>query len=104
MVHDCPAFRAKDGGAWASLPTKPVVDRDCKQKADVNGERQFAPMLEWRSRELGNRFSAAVIALIEYRASLPRCARRGRAMNLAEGCKERGRTLRLVDAPRDEEP
>lgn len=65
LIHDCPVFRAKDGSAWATLPSKPVVDRDGRQKADANGKRQFAPMLEWRSRELGNRFSPAVIALIE---------------------------------------
>jgi hypothetical protein len=65
LVHDCPIFRAKDAGAWAALPAKPVVDRDGKQRPDINGKRQFAPMLEWRSRELSNRFSAAVTALIE---------------------------------------
>jgi hypothetical protein len=65
LVHDCLVLRAKDGGAWAALPANPVVDRTGKQKADVNGERQFVPMLEWRSRELGSRFSAAGIAPIE---------------------------------------
>ena len=65
LVHDCPIFRAKDGGAWAALPVKPVFDRDRRQKADINGKRQFAPVLEWRSRELANRFSVAVIALVE---------------------------------------
>jgi hypothetical protein len=59
LVHDCLVLRAKDGGAWAALPANLVVDRTGKQKTDVNGERQFVPMLEWRSRELGNRFSAA---------------------------------------------
>jgi hypothetical protein len=64
LVHDCPVFRAKDGSAWAALPAKPVVDRDGKQKADANGKRQFAPVLEWCNRELANRFSAVVINLI----------------------------------------
>jgi hypothetical protein len=65
LVHDRPVFRAKDGSVWAGLPAKPVVDRDGRQKADVNGTRRFAPLLEWRSRERGDRFSAVVIALIE---------------------------------------
>jgi hypothetical protein len=57
LVHDCPIFHAKDGSAWAALPATPVTGR--------HGRRQFAPMVEWRSPELGNRFSAAVIALID---------------------------------------
>jgi hypothetical protein len=65
LVHDCPVFRAKDGSAWAAVSAKPVVDRDGRQKADINGKLQLAPMLEWRSREVGNRFSATLIALIE---------------------------------------
>jgi len=38
--------------------------RDGKEKADANGKRRFAPGLEWRNRELANRFSAAVINVI----------------------------------------
>jgi hypothetical protein len=41
LVHDCPVFC--DGGAWAALRAKPVIDRDGKRKADVNGRRQFVP-------------------------------------------------------------
>jgi hypothetical protein len=62
LVHDCPVFC---DGAWAALRAKPAIDRDGKQKADVNGERQFVPMFERCSRELADRFSAAVVALIE---------------------------------------
>ncbi len=63
LVHDCPAFRSKDGGAWTALSAKPVVDYYGKQTVDANGKRHFAPMLERCSRELVNRFSPAVIAL-----------------------------------------
>jgi hypothetical protein len=64
-LFECPIFRAKDGNAWVALPSKPVVDRNGKQQTDINGKRQFAPVLEWRSRELANQVSAAVVALIE---------------------------------------
>jgi len=59
-VHDCPVLR-EDGSAWTALP----ADLDGKQRADANGNRQFAPMLECRNRELGNRSASVVIALIE---------------------------------------
>ena len=65
LVVDCPVFRTDDWSARAALPVNAIVHRDGKQKADVSGKRQFAPIIEWRSPELGNRFSAAVIALIE---------------------------------------
>jgi hypothetical protein len=65
LVHDCPVFRTKDGSAWAALAAKQLGDRNGMHKADLNSKRQFAPMLECHSRELGNRFSATGIALIE---------------------------------------
>jgi hypothetical protein len=43
----------------------PGPDRDGKQRVDASGNRQFAPMLEWRNRELGSRSASVVIALIE---------------------------------------
>jgi hypothetical protein len=64
LVHDFPICHPEDGAAWAALLAKPVVDRDGKQKADANGKRRFAPVLEWRNREIANRFSAVVINLI----------------------------------------
>jgi hypothetical protein len=59
---DCPVF-VGSSGRWASLPSKPVLDRDGKQ-AKPNGRPQFATVLEWRNRALSDRFSAAVVALI----------------------------------------
>jgi hypothetical protein len=59
---DCPVF-AGASGAWASLPSKPVLDREGRH-ARPGGKAQFAAVLEWRSRELADRFSAAVVALV----------------------------------------
>ena len=60
---DCPVL-VSNGKAWVSLPSKPVLDRDGRQKIDANGKPAYVPVLEWRSRELGDRFSEIGIAAI----------------------------------------
>lgn len=52
-------------GPWASLPSKPILDRDGAQKRAANGKLQYAPILAWRDRELSDRFSAAVVELVQ---------------------------------------
>src|SRR5947209_3730444 len=59
---DCPLLIGPNG-PWASVPSKPVLDREGRH-ARPGGKPQFAPVLEWGSRELGDRFSVAVIALV----------------------------------------
>ena len=60
---DCPVL-ASDGKVWVNLPAKPVLDRDGKQKIDHDGKPAYAPVAEWRSRELRDRFSDVVIEAI----------------------------------------
>ena len=62
-ITDCPVLTSR-GKAWATLPSKPVLDRDGKQ-VEVSGKRQYAALLEWRDRDLADGFSAAVVALVE---------------------------------------
>jgi hypothetical protein len=62
-VHDIPVL-ASHNKIWASLPSKPQIDRDGQHKRDVNGKPVYAAILEWRDRDLSDRFSAAVVALI----------------------------------------
>jgi hypothetical protein len=96
LVHECPVFRAKDAGARAALPAKPVVNRDRKQKADINGKRQFcahARMAQSRTRQPILRCRHC-----SYRASFPRRARRHPQMNAAETI---ARALRLRRAGRE---
>jgi hypothetical protein len=62
-IIDAPVFTGRNG-PWASLPRKPVLDRDGKQRLDVNGKPQFQPLIEWRDRTLSDRFSEAVVALV----------------------------------------
>jgi hypothetical protein len=60
---DCPVLIGPRG-RWASLPSKPQIDRDGRQKTDTNGRAVYAPVLEWRDRGLADRFSAAVVELV----------------------------------------
>jgi hypothetical protein len=62
---DCPVL-VSAGKTWVSLPSKPVLDRDGRQKI---------AMLDWRSRELSERFSQAVARAI--RQLCPRARRCG---------------------------
>jgi hypothetical protein len=63
---DCPVL-VSNGKAWVNLPSKPVLDRDGLQKTDVRGKPAYAAILEWRSRDLSERFSEAVITAIRQR-------------------------------------
>jgi hypothetical protein len=60
---NCPVL-VSNGKAWVSLPAKPTLDHDGKHKTDPNGKPVYAPVVEWRSRELRDRFSDIVIAAI----------------------------------------
>ena len=64
VLHECPICRGGDGKAWVALPAKPVLNRDGRHRHDINGKSQYAPVAEWRSRDLANGFSAAVIELV----------------------------------------
>jgi hypothetical protein len=58
------AFSAH-GKSWASLPSKPVLDQNGVHRSDKSGKKAFAPFLEWSSKELRDRFSAAVVDLVK---------------------------------------
>jgi hypothetical protein len=61
-VVDCPVL-VSNGKAWASLPTKPVLDRDGK-RVKPDGKPQYSAILEWKSRDLADRFSQSVVQLV----------------------------------------
>jgi hypothetical protein len=52
-----------NGKAWAALPAKPRIE-DGRQKLDANGKPAYLPLLEWRSKELRERFSQRVVELV----------------------------------------
>jgi hypothetical protein len=48
------------GKVWAALPGKPVLGAD-GEHVEVDGERQYASIVEWRDRALSDGFSRAVV-------------------------------------------
>jgi hypothetical protein len=60
---DCPIL-VSNGKAWASLPSKPVPDGEGQHKLGLDSKPASVPVLEWRSRDLGDRFSTAVVELV----------------------------------------
>jgi hypothetical protein len=55
----------KDGRRWAQLPAEPVRDADGQVLKDERGKPRYRSPMRWASRELQERFSAALIALVE---------------------------------------
>jgi hypothetical protein len=60
---DCPVL-ISSGKAWCSLPSKPQIDRDGRQIRDANGRPAYAQTCQWDSRDLNDRWSQTVIALL----------------------------------------
>jgi hypothetical protein len=57
---------SSNGKRWASLPSKPLVDKDGNAQRDrESGKIRYVPILEWPSRDVADRFSEAVISAIE---------------------------------------
>jgi DNA-binding cell septation regulator SpoVG len=48
-------------GPWASPPSKPMIDREGAALKDAAGDLRYAPIIEFASREIRDRWSAAVI-------------------------------------------
>jgi hypothetical protein len=62
-IADCCLLVGKNG-PFVTLPSKPVLDADGRHMADAAGKKIYAPVLKWRSRELADRFSRALVALV----------------------------------------
>jgi hypothetical protein len=61
-ISDVPVLTS-NGKSWAALPAKPVLDPDGPH-ARTDGKPVYAAILHWRDRALSDRFSAAVVDLV----------------------------------------
>jgi hypothetical protein len=61
VIRDIPILLGRNG-RWASLPAKPQLDHDGRQK--LNGKAAYSAILEWRDRALSDRFNQVVTAAI----------------------------------------
>jgi hypothetical protein len=60
VFHDGAIHRQGDA-AWASPASKPLLDRTGQHMKDASGKAQWVPIVSFSSRELRDKFSAAVI-------------------------------------------
>jgi hypothetical protein len=58
------SIHEKGGKWWASPPSRPMLNAEGRQIRNHAGHAQYAALRGWHSRELGDRFSAAVVELI----------------------------------------
>jgi hypothetical protein len=61
-IIDCPVLVGPNG-AWATLPSRPVLDRDGKH-SKPDGKPQYSTVVEWKSRDLSERFSQTIVELV----------------------------------------
>jgi DNA-binding cell septation regulator SpoVG len=62
-IREMPVLVGKNG-PWVSLPAKPQIDGGDQVRRDPNGKIAYVALLQWRSKELADRFSQAVIDLL----------------------------------------
>jgi hypothetical protein len=53
------------GESWANLPSKPVLDESGVHMTGEGGKKKYVPFLAWSSKELRDRFSAAIVVLVK---------------------------------------
>jgi hypothetical protein len=64
-IADIGVFQ-KDGRRWAQLPSEPLRDYATGQPLkDDRGKPKYRSSIKWQTRELQERFSAVILALIE---------------------------------------
>jgi hypothetical protein len=60
---DCPVCVASNGHPFATLPSKPVLDKR-GQHAKPNGKGQYTAIARWPNKDIATAFSDPVIELV----------------------------------------
>jgi hypothetical protein len=64
-IVDVMIMRRKDGVLWVALPSRAQSDRDGNPIINTaTGKRMYKPVIEWRSKEIADKFSSKVIAAL----------------------------------------
>ena len=63
VVHEISVL-VSNGKAWASPPSKPLLDRDGRVMVNDAGKRRYAAIIEFVSKETRDRWSEAVVAAL----------------------------------------
>ena len=65
QISDIGIFQ-NSNGRWAQMPSEPMRDAEGQILKDaVTGKARYRSPIKWHSRELQERFSAALIELVE---------------------------------------
>lgn len=62
VISDMPAH-TKNGKSWVQFPAVPQLENG--QHRVVDGKAQYRRIIEWRDRDLSDRFSLAAVAVIK---------------------------------------
>ena len=62
MIMSDVGIYVTEGRPWASPPSKPMLDRNGSVVRDDAGKVRYSPIITFASKELRDRFSAAIIA------------------------------------------
>lgn len=63
IVHEISVFET-NGRAWASPPSKLMIDREGHAMLDDAGKRRYSPLIEFTEKATRDRFSDAIIAAL----------------------------------------
>jgi hypothetical protein len=63
VIPDIPVL-VSHGRRWAGVPGKAVVDAEGRHKL-IDGKHAYVPAFTWRTREIADRFSRAVVEVVE---------------------------------------
>jgi hypothetical protein len=61
ILSDVAVHVASNGRAWASPPSRPQIDRDGQHMVGKEGKKLYQPIITFRDRDIGDRFSRAVL-------------------------------------------
>ncbi len=61
IVHDVAIHVGGDNKAWASPPSKPMIDREGHALRDAEGKVRYVPIIAFSTKEHRDRFSTLVV-------------------------------------------
>jgi hypothetical protein len=64
VLHEC-ALHEKGLERWVSLPTKPILDADGRQRRDTTGKPRYAKVVEIPHKFRRDRFQGEALAALD---------------------------------------
>jgi hypothetical protein len=64
VIHDIAVHQHENGSRWASMPSKPLIDKNGVAKRGSAGKIEYAQLFEFEGRETRDAFSAAVVRAV----------------------------------------